>query len=101
MFFDDWKKQPPKTIDPGLLWEYDVDSFTPETWKRMRVTVVHRVIERGTRDDWYAMFQLYGGPRKVKRIIKKIPEMQEIDINFVKTLFNLKDYQLRCCRLKQ
>jgi hypothetical protein len=39
----------------------------------MKRLVVQRVIERGTMEDFYAIFKLYGGIEGVKEIIKEIP----------------------------
>ena len=96
MFFDDWKEQPRYQIPQRLLWEYDINGFTDKQWRNISVTVARRVIELGDKQDWYALMQLYGGPKKVARIVKRIPELNDIDRNFVKFAFNLKDSDLRC-----
>lgn len=101
MLFDNWKTYPHHDIPKNLLWEYDIGSFTKRQWDKMAITVTHRVIERGNIDDWYALMQLYGGPQKVRKIIKKLPELQQIDVDFVKCVFKLKDKDLKCCVTKQ
>lgn len=100
MLFTDWKQHPHRTIPKKLLWEYDIDNFSPSQWKNMSVTVARRVIELGSREDWYALMQLYGGPKKVARIVKRIPEMTALDRNFVKFAFDLKDKDLKCSTIK-
>lgn len=89
MFFDGWEKQPKKEISPALLWEYDLSSKDWD-WQKMRKIVVSRVIERGRRDDYYAMFQIYGGVRKVREIVREIPLREKRDMNWCCVLFGLK-----------
>ena len=99
--FSDWKSQPHYEIPKKLLWEYDTKSFTPEQWNNIAVTIARRVIEMGKREDWYALFQLYGGLENVAEIVKKIPYLNDRDRNFVKCVFNLKDEDLKCCAKAQ
>lgn len=95
MMFKDWKEYPHKEITPSLLWEYDLNS--PDwDWDYMKVTVVQRVIELGRIDDYYAMFQKYGGFNNVANIVKQIPKLSPINMNWVCTLFNLEKEYLLC-----
>jgi hypothetical protein len=93
--FEDWQKYPHCEISPDLLWEYDIAS--PEwNWNYMSVLVVQRVIERGRKDDYYAMFQRYGGFDEVRKIAVRIPKLSPIDANWVCCLFDLKKQDLSC-----
>ena len=71
MFFDDWKEHKKETISKALLWEYDTNSPYWD-WNKMSKTVVQRVIERGREEDYYAMFQLYGGFENVKSYLIRL-----------------------------
>ncbi|HJE08304.1 MAG TPA: hypothetical protein K8W12_01930 [Tidjanibacter sp.] len=94
MVFGDWKqKSKGLTVSPSLLWEYDMERFD---WQRMRVVVMQRVIERGSDEDMYAALRLYGGFRKVREIVKEIPVLAPIDMNFVCLVFGLKKEELKC-----
>ena len=93
--FSDWKEYPKKEISKSLLWEYDT-TLPDWDWNYMATTVVQRVIERGNRNDYYAMFQKYGGIMKVRNIVKEIPDLSPKDMNWVCVLFNLKKEQLKC-----
>jgi hypothetical protein len=55
MFFSDYKEHPNAKINPNLLWEYDPVVLTK---KSMRNAIVSRVVERGTFNDFYAIFNL-------------------------------------------
>lgn len=82
------------SINRSLLWEYDIERFD---WQKSSTIVVQRVIERGSPEDFYAAFDLYGGIDGFREIIKTIPYLNDIDINFVCLIFNLKREELRCC----
>lgn len=94
MVFGDWRqKSKGLTVSLSLLWEYDMERFD---WQRMRTVVMQRVIERGSDDDMYAALRLYGGFRKVREIVKEIPVLAPIDMNFVCLVFGLKKEELKC-----
>ena len=96
MLFSDYKKHNFKEVNPKLLWEYDLSDFD---YQDMRNVVVQRVIERGWPDDFYAILNLYG-EEGVKEAIKKIPTLNNVDMNFVKVVFNIPLNELRCYKEK-
>ncbi len=99
MFFDGWEKESKgATLSPELLWEYRLDNFD---WSVMQRLVVQRVIERGCMKDYYAIFKIYGGVDKVREIIKTIPSLSPIDMNFVCIVFHLKKEELKCYTWRQ
>lgn len=98
MVFLDKYKSGNHIINRSLLWEYDIDNFD---WDNSKTIVVQRVIELGMPEDYYAAFDLYGGIDGFREIIKTIPYLNDIDINFVCIFFNLKREELRCCTKKQ
>jgi len=105
--FEDWKeriKDNPQVFK-GLLWDINTSKMTDESWQRMKLFVVQRVIERGSANDYYAIFKLYGGPEGVREIIKQIRTIfSPKNEAFVLTVFNLKKEDLisyECKRLKE
>ncbi len=96
MLFSDYKKHNLKELNPKLLWEYDLSDFD---YQDMRNVVVERVIERGWPDDFYAILNLYG-EQGVKEAIKQIPTLNNVDMNFVKVVFNIPLNKLRCYKEK-
>jgi hypothetical protein len=96
LYFNDYKRHSNCKINPSLLWEYETDGFDYEA---MRNVVVQRVLERGWKDDFYAMFNLYGY-RKVRNAVKEIPYMNDKDMNFACRVFNLKKDDLKCYKNK-
>ena len=98
--FQDWKtkiKDNPR-ISPRLLWDIDKSKFD---WKKMKVFIVERVIERGTVDDFYAICQVYGGPKGVREIVKKASFYDPKDEALARVLFDLKKKDLECYKRKQ
>lgn len=96
MFFDDYKQHADAQVRTSLLWEYDLARFD---WQKMRTLVVQRVVERGRRDDFYAILNLYG-LEGVREGIREIPTLTPKDRSFVCTTFHLKKEELKCCTQK-
>lgn len=82
----------------ALLWEYDINTFD---WQKSKRLVVQRVIEMGTPEDFFAAFDLYGGIDGVREIVKSVPYLNDLNIHFVCTLFNLNKEELKCYTKKQ
>ena len=78
-FFSGYKPTS-NTINTALLWDYDISCFD---WQKSKAIVVQRVIERGDFSDFYAAFDIYGGFSGFREIIKSIPYLSDIDMNFV------------------
>ena len=92
MFFDNYKQHTDAQIRQSLFWEYDMSRFD---WEKMRTLVVQRVIERGRKDDFFAILNRYG-VEGVKESIKEIPTMNAKDISFVCAVFDSKKEHLKC-----
>jgi hypothetical protein len=97
MFFKDYRLNKDAKIRKSLLWEYNTDHIN---WKQSRNIVVQRVIERGRMNDFYAILNLYQ-LKGVKDAIRQIPSMNNKDITFVCSVFNLKKEELKCFTKKQ
>ena len=85
-------------INHSLLWEYDMNNFD---WQSSKTIVAQRVIELGTPEDFFAAFDLYGGIDGVREIVKSVPYLNDLNIHFVCTLFNLNKEELKCYTKKQ
>jgi hypothetical protein len=102
--FEDWQEQineNPK-VYKGLLWDVDTSKMTDDDWQRMRLFVVHRVVEFGDVNDWYAIFKLYGGFDGVRETIKQIRDvLLPRNESFVRLVFKLKKEDLICYERKR
>lgn len=85
-------------MNTALLWEYDMKDFD---WQKSKVVVAQRVVELGTPEDFYAAFDLYGGIKGFREILKSIPYLNDLDLHFVCTFFNLKKEELKCYTKRQ
>lgn len=97
MLFDAYKDSPESRLNPSLLWEYDITAID---YFAMRNLIVQRVVERGWPRDWFAILNLYGADG-VKEAIKLLPYLNEKDIQFVSTVFQIPLEQLTCYTRKQ
>ena len=80
-------------INPGLLWEYRLDNFD---WQKYRKIVVERVISLGRLTDWYAAFDLYGGIRGFKKIARdEVMDISPRDLNFICHVFGFDKTETR------
>jgi len=97
----DWEKKidPNATIPPHLLWDMDLKNFD---WQKGKSIVVERVIERGRMEDFYTLFQMYGGLKGVRKIAKKIRHFRwERDADFTCMVFDIKKEDMECYKRKQ
>ena len=86
-------------INPGLLWEYQLEGFD---WQKYRRVVVERVIAMGRLSDWYAAFDLYGGIRGFRKIARdEAVDISPRDLNFVCHALNIKPEDTKCYKQAQ
>jgi len=97
MFFDYIIRNNPSAkpqVNRALLWEYDLPSFD---WTAMRRIVVQRVIERGSEEDFLAIFSLYGGVEGVRKIVRdEVLWLSPKDLSFAYKIFGLKKEEMKC-----
>jgi hypothetical protein len=99
--WSDWqeKVKPDAKIPSHLLWDMDLEKFDLQKGKAI---VAERVAERGTLEDFYTMFAMYGGVEKVREIYKN--EVRHIDayaLPFICAAFDLKKEEMNCYIRKQ
>jgi len=102
--FKDWEqriKDNPQ-VSKFLLWDIDMSNLTDEDMQKMKVFVVHRVVELGDENDFYAIFRLYGGFEGVREAVKQIPAvLHPRNESFVRLVFDLKKEDLICYERKR
>ena len=94
------------TYQPGghefnkvLLWEFDSNSFD---FQKYRAFVVGRVIQLGRLNDFYAIFDLYGGIDRVAEIAKnEVTGLNDRDLSFMCSAFNLNKTETKCYEAAQ
>jgi len=100
MIFSDWEeKSTGLKVPRSLLW--DVDLKNVDWHGGIRKLLVERVLERGEKEDFYAVIRLYGGLDNFREIIKEVHYLSDRNIAFACTVFNLKKEELRCYKRMQ
>jgi len=97
-FLDDWKQHADCQYPRSLLWDYNMDN--PD-WEKLSTIAVLRVLELGRKEDYYALYNIYGGPEKVAEIVKKIPSMNPKEANWASLLFGIDKEEMLCYKRKQ
>jgi hypothetical protein len=85
MYFDNHKDFPDAHVNKDLFWEYDMAHF--DFHKQVDV-VVQRVVQRGTSEDFCAMFNLYGFDL-VKETIKKTSAFSQREMEFINNVLGI------------
>ena len=81
-------------INRGLLWEYRLEGFD---WQKYRRVVVERVIKLGRLSDWYGAFDLYGGIRGFRKIARdEVVDLTPRELDFVCRALNIKVTDTKC-----
>ncbi len=76
-----------------LFWEFRFDEID---WQKDSTTVIERVVERGSLEEWDEMLRFYG-ERKVKNTLKKhTTYLTDRAIKKVCASFKLKPGDLKC-----
>ena len=86
-------------INKGLLWEYCLEEFD---WQRYRRIVVERVIKMGRLSDWYGAFDLYGGIRGFRKIARdEVVDLTPRELQFMCSALNINLTDTRCYKQAQ
>lgn len=86
-------------INKGLLWEYCLDGFD---WQKYRRIVVERVIKLGRLADWYGAFDLYGGIKGVRKIARdEVVDLTPRELDFMCRALNINITDTRCYKQQQ
>lgn len=67
-------------IRPGLLWEYDLETFQ---WDRSYKIVIERVVQRGWINEWKEVYKFYG-PEKILETVEWSRQLDGRDKDFAR-----------------
>jgi hypothetical protein len=59
-------------IRPGLLWEYDLETFN---WERSYKIVIERVVQLGRLNEWKEIYKFYGS----EKILETVEWSKQLD----------------------
>jgi len=81
-----------------LFWEFKYDEMD---WQKDFETVIERVIERGSSEEWLEIIRFYGEKKVVNTLTKKTAYLTDRTIKKVCDFFKLKPEDLKCYLRKQ
>jgi hypothetical protein len=85
-------QKPVELLSKHLFW--DIDSNLLE-WERSKKTIIERVIERGSIEEWVCIVKVYTLDGIVNTA-KTFRTMSPIDLNFIATISNTPKEEFRC-----
>lgn len=81
-----------------LFWDFRYDDIE---WKAEYLTVIARVLERGSKEEWKEMIRFYGEAKVVHALKKEIKFLADYAIEEVCDYFPLRKEELLCYTRKQ
>jgi hypothetical protein len=85
-------QKPVELLSKHLFW--DINSNLLE-WERSKKTIIERVIERGSIEEWVCIVKVYTLDGIVNTA-KTFRTMSPIDLNFIATISNTPKEEFRC-----
>lgn len=81
-----------------LFWEF---RYNKMDWREEYLTVMARVLERGTKEEWREMIRFYGEANVIKALKKEIKFLADYAIEEVCAYFLIRKEELLCFTRKQ
>lgn len=81
-----------------LFWDFRYDDIE---WKDEYLTIIGRVLERGTKDEWREMIRFYGEETVLNSLKNELKFLPDYAIEEVCEYFPLRKEELLCYTRKQ
>ena len=81
-----------------LFWEFRYDDIE---WRKEYLTVIERVLERGTPEEWAEMTRFYGEARVIDILKRELKFLNDYAIDEVCAFFPVRKEELLCYTRKQ
>jgi len=92
----------PGSLKPNLhkrlFWDCRYDAIN---WQASYRSIIERVLERGTNEEWEELIRYYGMAKVVYALIKEIVYLPDYATDKIIVYFNLKKEDLACYARKQ
>ena len=85
-------KKPVELLSKHLFWDIDPNLLE---WERSKKTIIERVIERGSLEEWVCIVKIYT-LEGIVNTAKTFRSMSPIDLNFIATISNTPKEEFRC-----
>jgi hypothetical protein len=90
-------KQKPN-LDKGLFWDWRYDEID---WQKTYRSIIERVLERGTSEEWDEITRFYGKPKIITALKEEIKFLPDYIIDRVSSYFNIRKEEMACYKRKQ
>jgi hypothetical protein len=85
-------------LPPVLFWDFDFDKID---WRRSRLTIMERVLNKGNKSEWEEMIRFYGRDNLIHSLKEEINYLTDMTVNAVCEYFQLSKNELKCYTKKQ
>lgn len=85
-------------LDKGLFWDWRNDEID---WQKTYRSVIERVLESGTKEEWEEIIRFYGKPRIITALKQEIKFLPDYIIDKVCSYFDIKKEEMACYIRKQ
>lgn len=81
-----------------LFWDWRYDEID---WQKTYLSIIGRVIERGTKEEWEEMIRFYGKAKVINALKKEIVYLPDYVVEKVTHYFNIQKEELACYERKK
>lgn len=81
-----------------LFWDWRYDEID---WQKGYRSIIARVIERGTKEEWEEMIRFYGKPAIITALKEEIKFLPDYIMDEVSSYFNIPKEEMACYIRKQ
>ncbi|MFN4315304.1 MAG: DUF6922 domain-containing protein [Chitinophagaceae bacterium] len=85
-------------LDKGLFWDWRYNEID---WQKNYRSIIERVLERGTKEEWEEIIRFYGAPKIHTALKEEIKFLPDYIINSVSSYFNIRKEEMACYIRKQ
>jgi hypothetical protein len=85
-------------LDKGLFWDWRYNDID---WQKSYRSIIERVLERGTNEEWNEITQFYGKPKITSALKEEIKFLPDYVIDKVSSYFNIRKEEMACYIRKQ
>ena len=85
-------------LDKGLFWDMNYNKID---WQITYRSIIERVLERGTKEEWEEIVRFYGKPKIITALKEEIKFLPDYILDSVSSYFNLSKEEMACYIRKQ
>jgi len=84
-------------LDKGLFWDWRYDDID---WQKTYRSVIERVLERGTKQEWEEIIRFFGTPKIVTALKEEIKFLPDYILEEVSIYFGVRKEEMACVKRK-